>query len=108
MDRAPDDHAAGVADRFLVGDWPAKAAETIETVVDGVRRKTTGPAIVASRVVVYGIVAVVLGLIALVLVLITAVRLLDTVLPTWGVHLLVGGVLTAAGAFCWTRRSPRN
>ena len=107
MDRSPDDQARGVADR-LGGDWPAKAAETIETVVDGVRRKTTGPAIVASRVVVYGIVAVVLGLIALVLVLITAVRLLDTVLPTWGVHLLVGGVLTAAGAFCWTRRSPRN
>jgi hypothetical protein len=108
MDRAPDDHASGVADRFLGGDWPARAAETIETVVDGVRRKTTGPAIVASRVLVYGIVGAVLGVIAFVLVLITAVRLLDTVLPTWGVHLLVGGVLTLVGAFCWTRRSPRS
>ena len=39
---------------MLEGDWPVRAADTVERVVDTVRSKTTGPAIVASRAVVYG------------------------------------------------------
>jgi len=47
-------------------DWPAQAADTIVRVVGQVRDKTTGPAITASRAVVFGLLAAVLGSVLLV------------------------------------------
>jgi hypothetical protein len=47
-------------------DWPAQAADTIVRVVGQVREKTTGPAITASRAVVFGLLAAVLGTVLLV------------------------------------------
>ena len=58
---------AGVGGGVLEGDWPVRAADTVERVVDTVRSKTTGPAIVASRAVVYGAVGAVLAIIAVTL-----------------------------------------
>jgi hypothetical protein len=47
-------------------DWPAQAADTIVRVVGQVRDKTTGPAITASRAIVFGLLATVLGSVLLV------------------------------------------
>jgi hypothetical protein len=82
---------------LIGGDWPQQAADTIERVITGVRRKTTGPAIVASRALVYGIVAATFGLAALVLLVVAAIRAVDALLPTWGVHLAFGGLFSLAG-----------
>jgi hypothetical protein len=94
-------------------DWPTQAADTIERVVGSVREKTTGPALTASRALVYGTFAVIVGMAALVLVVIAAVRLLDSYLPdavfgethTWAAHLITGLVFTIAGLFAWSKRS---
>jgi hypothetical protein len=56
-------------------DWPAQAADTIVRVVGQVRDKTTGPAISASRAVVFGLLAAVLGTVLLVVVCILVLRL---------------------------------
>lgn len=82
---------------LLGGDWPIQAADTIERVIVGVRRKTTGPVIIASRGIVYGIIAATFGLAAFVLTIITIVRVLGIVLPVWAVDLIVGAVLAGLG-----------
>jgi hypothetical protein len=55
-------------------DWPAQAADTIVRVVGQVRDKTTGPAITASRAVVFGLLAAVLGTVLLVILSIILLR----------------------------------
>ena len=106
----PDKNGPGLGPvgDWLGGDWPATAADRIESVISSVRRKTTGPAIVASRAVVYGLVAVVLVIMAGILGLIAVLRALDAVLPMWAVHLLVGAILSLAGMYCWGRRTKKE
>ena len=98
----------GLGGGVLNGDWPSRAADTVEQVVDSVRSKTTGPAIIASRAVVYGFVGVVLGVIALILLLVSAIRLLDSYLPrgVWLPDLILGVVLGLGGALLWRKRRP--
>ena len=107
-DAPPPGGGLGPVGDWLGGEWPAQAADRIESVIGGVRRKTTGPAIVASRAVVYGVVAVVFALIAGMLLLIAVLRGLDALLPTWAVQMIVGGVLGLVGFFCWSRRSAKE
>ena len=58
-------------------DWPQQATETIVGFVDNVKHKTTRPATMASRAVVYGIVIVALGVPALIMLLVGLVHFLD-------------------------------
>jgi hypothetical protein len=92
------------------GDWPAQAADKIVQVVEQVRDRTTGPAIVAARGVVYGLLAGILGGICIVLLIIFLVRLLDTYVVgennTWLAHLIVGVLFTGLGLLGWSKRRP--
>jgi hypothetical protein len=98
----------GVGGGVLSGDWPARAADTVERVVDSVRSKTTGPAIVVSRAIVYGFVGAVLATVALVLFLAALIRALDVYLPRgiWLPYLILGGLLGLSGALLWRKRRP--
>lgn len=88
-------------------DWPAQAADAIEKYVGVVREKTTGPALTASRAVVYGTFATIVGVAALVVLTIALVRFVDVWVPgdVWAAHLIVGAVFTLAGALAWARRT---
>lgn len=90
----------------LPEDWPRQATDRIVTVIDGVRAKTTGPAITISRAIVYGLVALVLALVALPLLLIGLTRFLDWAVPgdIAYVYLIIGGVFSLAGLALWSRR----
>lgn len=88
---------------LIGGDWPIQAADTIERFIVGVRRKTTGPVIVASRAFVYGIIGATFGLAAFALVIVASVRALNILLPVWAVDLIVGGVLSLGGVLCLRR-----
>jgi hypothetical protein len=108
---SPSEHEVsglGPVGDWLSGDWPVQAADRIDSVIGSVRRKTTGPAIVASRAVVYGLACVPFAIAAVVLLLVALVRGLDVLLPTWTVHLILGAVLTAAGLFAWSRRVSKD
>jgi hypothetical protein len=98
----------GLGGGTLGGDWPVRAADTVERVVDTVRSKTTGPAIVISRAVVYGLVGVVLGIIALVLALGALIRGLDVLLPrgVWLPDLILGALTGLIGLILWRKRRP--
>ncbi len=105
---APEaDRDGGLAQGLLGGDWPVRAADTIERVVDQVRSKTTGPAIIASRWIVYGLVAAFLGGAALLLLLIGLIRGLNVAIPgdVWIIYLILGVAFTVVGALLWRKRS---
>ncbi len=88
-------------------DWPLQATETIVGFVDNVKHKTTRPAAMASRAVVYGIVIVALGVPALIMLLVGLVHLLDQAIPqeVWLVYLILGSVFTLAGLLLWRKRT---
>lgn len=94
-------------------DWSARATATIVGYVDTIRGATTGKALVASRLAVYGIAAALVALVMLVLMLILIVRFLVVVTGYWdyvgdgGVWLaywILGALFLAAGGWIWKKR----
>jgi hypothetical protein len=93
-------------------DWPAQAADTIERVVQGVRAKTTGPAITAVRWFVASVFLVLTGTMVAILLAIALVRLANAYLPddvfgeehVWAAHGIVGLVLTLIGLVMLSKR----
>jgi len=93
-------------------DWPAQAADTIERVVQGVRSKTTGPAISAVRWVVAGLFLLVAGTMVATLLAVALVRVVDAYLPAsvfgdhhvWAAHGIVGLPPFLAGLVLLTKR----
>lgn len=94
-------------------DWPSQAADTIERLVQGVRDKTTGPAISAARWFVAGLFVLVAGTMVAVLAAIGLVRALDAYLPAsvfgdehvWVADLLVGAPPFVVGLWALRKRS---
>jgi hypothetical protein len=85
-------------------DWPAQAADTIEKAVQGVRDKTTGPAITAARWVVAGLFLATMGITVAILVAIVVVRVLDILLPIWAAYLVLGLPLFIGGMILLAKR----
>jgi len=85
-------------------DWPAQAADTIEAAVQGVRDKTTGPAITAARWFVAGLFLATMGITVVILLAIVLVRVLDLFLPVWGAYLVLGLPLFIAGMVLLAKR----
>jgi hypothetical protein len=98
--------------------WPVQATDTIVRVVDGVRDKTTGPALNVVRYVIYGGVLALLALPLAVLALIGVFRAVEGVLlwlnenQTWAhwlhdpigfVYLGFGVIFTLVAFYCWRK-----
>ena len=97
---------------FTDPNWAADLADTIERVVGNVRDKTTKPLVVATRAVVYGLLAGILGVAAVVLLLAVLTRGLQTLLDL-GVsqprsvylsYLIVGGLISLGGVLVLRKR----
>lgn len=78
-------------------DWPAQATDTIVSLVDTVKTKTTGPATTAARGAVYGLLAAIIGTAALVLFFVVLVRGIDIAVQA----LLQGIGIDEAGRSTW-------
>jgi len=94
-------------------DWPARASATVVQYVGTVRDKTTGPALAASRNVVYLLAMALIGVMALILLLILAVRFLVIVTSyvpgvdegeTWLAYFVLGTVFVLVGSFFWSKK----
>jgi hypothetical protein len=87
-------------------DWTEQVADAIDSAVHAVRDKTVVPAQNVVRAIVAGLLAGVLASVALVLLAIGSFRVLAVYMPedVWLAYLILGGILTAAGLFCWSRR----
>ncbi len=96
-------------------DWPAEVAARIESAVVTVRDRTTVPATLAARGLVYGVVAGVLGTAMFILLVIALVRLCDVYLPfhpigrrVWVVDAGASAIFLLAGTFLWRKRRPKG
>ncbi len=102
LDRLPD-----------VDDWASRASSTVVQYVGTVRSKTTGPALSASRILVYALamglislVVAVLALILLIRLLVVATELIPGVDPgeTWAAYFIIGTLFMIPGLFLWRRK----
>lgn len=96
-------------------DWTYEVAGRIESVVGAVRDKTTVPATLVARGVVYGVVVGSLASVFLFLLVIGAVRALDVYLPfdpvgrrVWVVDAGASAIFLALGAFLWRKRRQKS
>lgn len=95
-------------------DWSARATSTIVGYVDTVRGTTTGKAMVASRLAVYGLAAALVGVVMLLLMLVLVVRFLvvfsDSVVgitsdgEVWSAYWLLGFIFLLLGWIMWRKR----
>ena len=104
-------------DRATAGeDWPARASETVVQYVGTVRDKTTGPALSASRNIVYMAAMALIAFVLLIILLVLLVRVLVTAtayLPfvdegqTWLAYFILGGLFLIVGMFLWRKKETR-
>jgi hypothetical protein len=103
--------ASGVDDRR---DWPAEATALVVRVVDQAKSKTTRPATLIARGVVYGLIAGLVGIVIAVLLFIGLFRAVDVLRElivedsVWLTYLALGLVFTLAGAIVFSRRKARS
>lgn len=85
----------------IPAEWPAQAADTIVETISKVRDKTTKPALLAARGLVYGLVAAVVGSVAIFLVLVLIVRIWANYVPghVWVIYAIFGVVFSGVGLF---------
>ncbi len=87
-------------------DWTHQVADAIDNAVGTVRDKTVVPAERLIRAVVAGLLAGFLIGTAALLAALGGFRLIDVYFPgnVWSAYLLLGGIFTGLGLFCWSRR----
>lgn len=94
-------------------NWAADTTDTVVRVVDQVKSKTTKPAVMAARGLVFGILAAFLGLFALVLLLVGLTRGLQAAFDAGLDHeqsvyvsyFVVGGLLSLVGLLLFKKRN---
>jgi hypothetical protein len=109
----PDDAERGSIADYLAGatsDWPDRAVDTVDLVVNTINDRALRPLIVAARAVVFGIVIAVCALVIGIVLSITLLRILDVYAfsgRVWASYLLLGGLFTLGGGALWTLRTRR-
>ena len=89
-------------------DWAAQVVDSLESVIAGIRSKTSEPVSRIVRYLVFGVMAAGVGMVALLLFTIGAVRGLNALLPgdqsIWAADLILGGIFLLCGSFAWRKR----
>ncbi|MCB0970373.1 MAG: hypothetical protein KDA97_02480 [Acidimicrobiales bacterium] len=95
----PEPRQTPASSGMIPAEWPAQAADTIVDTIAKVRDKTTKPAIVATRALVYGLLAAIVGVVALVLVLVLLTRIWANYVPgdVWTLYALLAVVFSVVG-----------
>lgn len=94
-------------------NWAEATTEQVVKLVDNVKAKTTKPAVMAARGLVFGLLAIFLGLFALVLLLVGLTRGLQAAIEplanesraVYISYFIVGGLLTLVGAILFRKRN---
>jgi len=94
-------------------NWAEATTDQVVKLVDNVKAKTTKPAVMAARGLVFGLIALFLGLFALVLLLVGLTRGLQAALEplveqaraVYISYFIVGGILTLVGLILFKKRN---
>ncbi len=91
-----------------VTDWTTEATDLVERTVATARDRTVVPARIATRAVVYGLLATLIALPAILMLVISAFRGLVLLYQgrVWAAYVTLGGIFVIGGLFCWSRRNP--
>ncbi|HEX3460247.1 MAG TPA: hypothetical protein VHT49_05025 [Acidimicrobiales bacterium] len=93
------------------GDWPARGADLVETLVSLLRDKTVRPLTLVARAVVFGVIVFAAAVTTVTLLSIALVRLLTVYAfsgRVWASDFFIGAVFIAVGVIAWTLRSDRG
>jgi hypothetical protein len=105
----PDDKAPFTpAYTALVGDWPTKATDAVDTLVTLLRDKTVRPATLVARAIIFGIIIFAAAVTVVTLLSITLIRLLTVYVfngRVWAADLLVGVLFVVVGIVAWSQRN---
>jgi hypothetical protein len=104
----PDPPAPGESSG-LGADWPAQAADAVESLVAAVNDRAIRPLLIGARAVVFGMLIGVLALITLVVGSVAILRILDVYVfngRVWASYLLLGALFSVGGIAAWSRRRP--
>ncbi len=96
---APTAGSGSSSNGLVPPEWPTKAADVIVDTITQVRDKTTRPALLVARGLVYGLLATIIGIVAVVVVLILAVRILENYIPgnVWTIYAAFAVLMIPAG-----------
>lgn len=107
----PNSVSAPPTGASVVGDWPARATDLIESLVALLRDKTVRPLTLVARVVVFGIIVLAAASGIAVFVSIGVIRLLTVDAfngRVWASDLLVGAIFVIIGMVAWSQRTVRH
>lgn len=102
--------AIGAAAAEAASEFPRKAADAVQLVVDTIHDKAIRPAVLATRAIVFGLLVAALAALLLVLGSIAVLRLFDVYVfghQVWLSYIVLGGALTLCGLAIWTRRTAK-
>lgn len=90
-------------------DWTDQVTDLVVDTVDKVRDRTTGPVLKASRIAVYGLVALIIAIPLITVGIILIGRLLELFPgPIWIPYSILGIILVLVGLFVWGKRRPSS
>ena len=90
-------------------DWATQVTNTIDQYVGLVRDRTTKPAIVIARGLVFGVMLAILGITAVVLTWIALTTGLTALTgKAWITDAILGGIFVIVGAFLMSKRRPKE
>lgn len=94
-------HPHPLAPTIIPADWPVQAADQIVDTIAKVRDKTTRPALVASRAIVYGLLGVFVATVTGVLAIVLSIRLYAVYAPgpVWPIYAFFSVVFSGSGLF---------
>ncbi len=87
---------------LIPAEWSVQAADTVVDTIAKVRDKTTRPAQIAARAVVYGLIAAVIGITAAVLAIVVVLRMFNNWMPgaIWTIYTGFAVLFIGGGLFC--------
>jgi hypothetical protein len=89
-------------------DWPGKAVDFIDVIVDTINDRVIRPVIIAGRSVVFGLLIAALATVFAVLISVALLRLLDVYAfanHVWISYTIIGVAFCGVGLFAWSKRS---
>lgn len=95
----------------LGDDWPGKAVDAIDLVVDTINDRVIRPIILVGRAIVFGLLIAAVAVVVAVVVAIAALRLLDVYAfshHVWISYLILGVLFSLVGLVAWAKRSPSS
>jgi hypothetical protein len=97
--------------KAVFDEWPAKAVDLVDLVVDTVRDRIIRPVILVGRTIVFGLLIAAVVIVIATVLSVSALRLLDVYAfanHVWASYAVLGGLFSLVGFWVWSKRTDRS